>query len=292
MNSQQSSLLGTNRLVPSSGASLTSRSIPHILGVLEQSSIHANVSSRPATRSLAFFQLPSEIRLAIYHAVLVDNNDTIAILQACRQMSTEAREMLYHRTPTFDCQSKFFTWISKSSVRNLNRVRTITVRLTDVDLESLLDESSSKRRTRTTIWSLYRNDSHKLEQSLSALPNLSRLTIIPPELGHSLLLKDMYHSFLAEIPRRCLRLKELEISDSDSILEIVPALKEIRQVLFTDPDTSAMMKSRCNRKEPRRAAGMAGETMAKRSRPPDAMISRQSARKRTLRNLTGPLARA
>lgn len=282
MNHQQSLLWRTNRFVPSFGVSLPSQATHLILPAFTLSSVNASIPCEPVTAYSAFFHLPSEIRLAIYYAVLVDNNDTTAILRACRQMNIEAHEMLYHRTPTFHSQARFFAWISRSRARNLNRVRTITLRLTDVDLDSLLDELSGKRRTRTTIWSLYRNDLYRLEQSLSALPNLSRLTVVPPKIGHSLLLKDMYHSFLAEIPRRCPRLKELEICGSDSLIESVPALKDIRQVIFTDSDTSVTVKSERGRKEPRKAGSAAGEAIVKRSRPPDARLWGQSARKRTL----------
>lgn len=246
------------------GDSMQARSIHSLSTALK----HLNVT--PASQSCSIFRLPTEIRLAIYHAILIDNNDTTAILRSCRQMNMEAREVLYRRTLTFDSQAKFFAWISRSSARNLNRVRTMTLSLIDVDLDSLLEDSSCGRRTRATIWSLYHNDLNRLEQSLSALPNLSRLVVIPPQIGQSQLLKNMYRSFLAEIPKRCLRLKELEVCDFDSLLETIPELKEVRQVTFTDPSRKATIKVEPDRQELRGSSGMVStKAKRKRSRPRD-----------------------
>ena len=156
----------------------------------------------------------------------------------------EAHEVLYQRSLSFQSQAKLYAWIQRSRKTNLRHVLSITLRLTDVDLESLLEGPSSKRETRTSIWTLYKDDLQKLRRSLSSLPNLSRLNIIPPKIGHSLLLKDMYHFFLAEIPRRCPKLKGLTIDDSNELLKAVPALEEVHHVTFTTPISTAKTKAK------------------------------------------------
>lgn len=235
----------------------TSLSLPAPLSILLIQSISTSVRKVELhvyadidEPSSPLFRLPPEIRLSIYHAILVENNDSTAILQTCSQIDMEAREVLYQRAPNFDSQAKLFTWIAKSTARNLNRVRTITLRLTDVDLNSLLEDSGPKRRTRSTLWSLYVRDRERLEQSLSALSNLSKLTIVPPQIGHSQLLKNLYHSFLAEIPRRCPRLKQMEIYDDERLLETVPELKKVRRVIFTDSSTNAVVKKESDFEKP------------------------------------------
>lgn len=59
------------------------------------------------------------------------------------------------------------------------------------------------------------------------------LRIVPPGPSHSQLLKGMYLSLLALLPRRCPKLKNLTIDDSDAVLQKVPSLKRIASVTFT-----------------------------------------------------------
>jgi len=188
-------------------------------------------SEAPSCRLLL---LPTEIRLAIYDEILSSNRDRPYVLHACRQVNMEARDSLYKRALVFDSQQKLFAWIAKSREANLGRVRRLTLRLTDIDLASLLKNEERRGEQQPTIWSLYTAEFERLQHSLTLLSNASMLTVIPPKIGRSTLLRSMYRDFLSEIPKRCTKLAQLELCDSDcSILDEVPGLRVIRNVKFT-----------------------------------------------------------
>lgn len=192
-----------------------------------------------------FLQLPPEMRLAIYEAALLDHSDSdessystdededLSLLQMCRQVNMEAQPVLYQRPKSFTSQAKLFSWIGRSQRSNLERVRTLKLQLTDVNLSGLLLQQTSSRRKHTTAWSLYQAELEKLEEALRSMLNLSSLTIIPPKESGSMLLKGFYRAFLASIPSRCPKLRKLELHDNEEVLKDVPTLNEIRDVNFT-----------------------------------------------------------
>ncbi|KAK4547587.1 hypothetical protein LTR36_000544 [Oleoguttula mirabilis] len=177
-----------------------------------------------------FLALPPELRVAIYEAVVLEPVPTLALLQTSRQIAMEAKPTLYQRHLTFASQANLFDWIGRSRSSNLKRVRTLTLRLCDVDLSPLFD---SKRPKGTNAWSLYQSHIEKLEHAFASLPNVSELTITPPKAGHSQLLRSMYLSILALIARRYPKLKRLTINDTAVVLEKVPGLKQIGNVDFS-----------------------------------------------------------
>ncbi len=211
-------------------------------------------------------QLLAELRLLIYEAVLTGKDSTAALLATCQQINMEAQEVLYRRPTSFSSQAKLFAWVERSRATNLNRVRTVTLHLTDVDLDALLDQSASKRSTRTGVWSLYKQNLEMLNRSLSALPKLSSLTIIPPTIGRSHLLRNMYHSFLAEIPKRCPKLKRIEIHDSDELLHSVPQLNDIKDVIFTESSGNSSTATAGGRRESASVSKKPSNVMAKKRR--------------------------
>ena len=118
-------------------------------------------------------------------------------------------------------------------------MRTLTLRLIDVDLTPLLNHGSIREGNSTSVLSLYERELLRLKQALDAVPNLSRLTIVAPKASRSELLKGLYWSFLHSIPERCPKLRELQVHDSSDILETVPALKQIPCVTFTEQASKA-----------------------------------------------------
>ena len=206
------------------------------------------ISTAPlkSQKTSIFFQLPPEMRLAIYEAALLDSDDSdssetsndsnsVNLLKTCRQVNMEAQPVISQRPKSFTSQAKLFTWIDRSQRFNLERVRTLTLQLSDIDLAPLLEQQTTARRKNMTAWSLYQAELERLEEALRGLPNLSCLTIIPPKESQSLLVKTFYRSFLARIPKRCPKLKKLELHDSKELLTETPELNEIREVTFTGP---------------------------------------------------------
>lgn len=179
--------------------------------------------------------LPPEMRLDIYELALLDAKPALSspsLLQTCSLINMEARPTLYKRPASFPSQAKLFDWIDDSRKQDLKRIRTLTLRLTDIDLSSLIDQSSPSTARETSLWARYQAELGRLDDALRALPNLSSLTIVPPKAGRSQLLKGLYHSFLSRIPRRCAKLKRLEVQDDEQILPSVPVLRQIREVVF------------------------------------------------------------
>ena len=199
------------------------------------------LSPSPRTECL-LYNLPTEMRLDIYELALLDAQPTasgVSLLQTCRHINMEARPTLYKRPTSFSSQAKLFEWIDRSRNQDLKRVRTLTLRLTDIDLSLLLDQSSPTRTTRASVWILYQSELERFDDALKALPSLSNLTIVPPKSGRSQLLKGLYHSLLGLIPKRCPKLGRLELQDSDEILEAVPSLKDVRGVTCTGGSSSS-----------------------------------------------------
>lgn len=206
-------------------------------GIQRLSLIPARATAR---QHCSLLRLPPEMRIAIYEAASLDesdysdSSDSIHLLQTCRQINMEAQPVFYQRPKSFTSQAKLFLWNDRSSTSNLERVRHITVQLTDIDLSPLLHQDKSTRSKHITAWSLYQAELDKLEVTLRALPNLASMTIIPPKETQSMLLKEFYRALLAMIPSRCPKLRNLEVHDSDELLRQVPTLSEVPRVTFMD----------------------------------------------------------
>ena len=188
-----------------------------------------NISTNETTSY--FLALPAELRIAIYTAILLDpSNNNLNLLLTSQQIHMEATPILYQRPISFPSQSALLAWITRSSLVDLARVRTLTLRLTDVDFSPLLQtppSASNRSAPRPTAWSLYQHELESLDKALQSLPNLAELTIKPPERSNSQLLRGMYLSFLALIPERLQRLRRLTIHDSESVREKVPNLRKL-----------------------------------------------------------------
>jgi len=177
----------------------------------------------------------------------------------------EAQPLLYHRPIKLSSQSKLFDWINRSQLKNLKHVRNLSLQLTDVDMTQ---RTSSERLSQTkhqhspspspspsqqrqqyhqapSAWSLYEEELCKFDAALRSLPNLTEITIVPPRAMHSQLLRGMYLSLLALIPRVHPCLKLLVVHDDEaSVLKAVKALKNLPRVVFKEsPVVTALSRS-------------------------------------------------
>ncbi|CAK3824662.1 Hypothetical predicted protein [Lecanosticta acicola] len=191
-----------------------------------------------------FLALPAELRTAIYTTALFDDCNDLNIIYTNRQAYMEASPILYQRPINFPSQTRLMAWITRSSQTDLNRVRTLTLRLTDVDFSPLFESSPTNRTTaRPTAWNLYQQELETLDKALQSLPNLVHLAIIPPERNNSQLLRSMYFSFLGLIPERLPRLRRLTIHDEDSLQDKIPNLKKLPDVVFDQPKSASSSPS-------------------------------------------------
>ncbi|KAF2167083.1 hypothetical protein M409DRAFT_22517 [Zasmidium cellare ATCC 36951] len=179
---------------------------------------------RKKHRSL-LLALPAELRTAIYAAALLDNDNDISLLRTCKQIYMEASPTLYQRPVSFSSQATLTSWVERSQEADLKRVRTLSLRLTDIDMSSLFDNDLERTSPRPTAWRLYQRELEKLDRALRSLSGLRNLSIAPPEKIHSQLLKAMYLSFLAMIPTRLPVLSQLTIHDDESLMNKAPSLK-------------------------------------------------------------------
>lgn len=196
---------------------------------------HLTPHDNPRTNLLA---LPAELRCAIYTEALSDSDDGLPLLQVCHRINMEASSILYLRPVSFPSQSKLFAWIERSRENDLKRVRTLTLRLTDIDLSPLLDPTASRPSGGQSAWSLYQQELERLDGALRCLPGIEQLSIIPPKRMQSSLLKGIYLSFLNQLSLRCPKLKYLTIHDKADVLQKVPSLSTISKVIFAEPTPS------------------------------------------------------
>lgn len=210
--------------------------------------------------------LPPELRFEVYIAALSDCEPTLAFLQTCRQINMEAQAVLYERHAHFDSQSSLFGWIERSRSSNLNRVKTLTLRITDIDLSSLLGPYEDQQHARASAWSLYQDELNKLDRALTALPGLLELTIKPPKHSHSQLLRSMYLSFLVLIPPRLSKLNHLIVDDNDEILTKIPQLRNVQRLSFTSTSKPAE-PAESDRKVPHIQAAASSPKSKPRHRP-------------------------
>ena len=285
----------------SNNSNLVTSTTANIRGVVQAAfkRLYLHNVSAGSDQSSHLLRLPSEMRLAIYEALLSDESDSSSeydganLLQTCRQLSMEAQPVIYQRPKSFTSQGRLFSWMDRSSHSNLERVRTLTLHLTDVDLSPLLNQNDLEARQNTTAWSLYQADLDKLENALRSLPNLASLSIVPPKESSSMLLKGFYHSFLAMIASRCPKLRRLELHDSADILDRAPSLNEISQVTFTrsvpgsgtTSEKSTPQKHRAQRRDPKPSSSVSVEEDFKDTSkvglaPPTPRLKRQTRRSR------------
>lgn len=187
-------------------------------------------------------QLPRELREDIYLLALLQCQTPTSLLTTCHQVQMEAQPLLYHRPINLSSQAKLFDWIDRSRAQNLKQVRHLALHLTDIDLSPLLsdrrqhqhnhpndddqmpqqDPSPSQLPT-PSAWTLYESELARLDTSLRSLPSLTELTLVPPRAMHSQLLRGLYLSLLALIPRLLPGLKVLVVHDDAAILDVVGA---------------------------------------------------------------------
>lgn len=221
------------------------------------------------TQYTLLLRLPCEIRAIIYHLALHDGRD-IDLLLTCRHILMDTSSIIYDRPISFASQAKLFAWIDRSSEHDLQRVRHLTIQLTDVDLTPLCDptairhgggssgnnntnnnnSNTSNTTTAPTAWDLYQRELIHLDAALAALPTLETLTIRPPDQHRSMFVRSMYTCFVARIPLRCPRLKLLTLynnnnnnnnstsstgsSSRSNLLQNLPELKQLAKVVFED----------------------------------------------------------
>ena len=186
----------------------------------------------PTPRPLLLLDLPAELRIAIYEASLLGPRPALALLYICHQIAMEALSTLYQRHITFGSQAELFAFIERSRSSNLSRVRTLSLRFTDINLSAVWED---KRQTRSSVWTLYQEELTRLDGALVALPSMTELTISPPTGSRSHLLRGLYLSFLALIPIRYPKLQHLYIDEAEAVLDKVPGLRELASVSLSIP---------------------------------------------------------
>lgn len=179
-------------------------------------------------------QLPRELREVICLSALLESTTPLSLLTTCRQLNMESQPLVYQRPIKLPSQARLFDWIEHSRPQNLKQVRHLSIQLTDVDLSPLLVPNRPPDQSAPTASSLYENELARFDAALRSLPGLTELTVVPPRLLHSQLLRGMYLSLLALIPRLHPSLKLLIVHDDPAVLDVVSALQSLPKVVFKD----------------------------------------------------------
>jgi hypothetical protein len=184
-------------------------------------------------------QLPRELREDICLFALLTSDTPTSLIATCHQLNMEAQPLLYQRPVRLSSQTKFFDWVSRSRNSNLKQVRHLALQLTDVDMSATLVFDKIQAQRAPSAWSLYEDELSRFGAALRSLPSLTEITIVPPRAMHSHLLRGMYLSLLALIPRSHPGLKLLIVHDEAAILDLVVALRGLPKVIFKDPQVVA-----------------------------------------------------
>ena len=220
---------------------------------------HPNTTTTTTVAS-PLLQLPRELRESICLFALLNTPTPTSLITTCQKLNMEAQPLLYHRPIKLSSQTKLFDWVNRSRPQNLKHVRNLSLQLTDVDMTL---RASSGRSSQTpnqhqhqhqqhhhyqapSAWSLYEEELCNFDVALRSLPSLTEITIVPPRAMHSQLLRGMYLSLLALIPRVHPCLKLLVVHDDEaSVLKAVKVLRNLPRVVFKDSPTVVAVGSRC-----------------------------------------------
>jgi hypothetical protein len=179
-------------------------------------------------------QLPRELREDICLFALLTSDTPTSLIATCHQLNMEAQPLLYQRPVRLSSQTKLFDWVSRSRNSNLKQVRHLALQLTDVDMTPTLVFDKIQAQRTPSAWSLYEDELSRFDAALRSLPSLTEITIVPPRAMHSQLLRGMYLSLLALIPRSHPGLKLLIIHDEAATLDMVTTLRGLPKVIFKD----------------------------------------------------------
>lgn len=179
-------------------------------------------------------QLPRELREDICLFALLNSYTPLSLIVTCHQLNMEAQPLLYQRPVRLSSQSKLFDWVSRSRGSNLKQVRHLALQLTDIDLSPTLVFDRTEAQNTPSAFSLYENELSRFDAALRSLPSLTEITVVPPRAMYSQLLRGMYLSLLALIPRLHPGLKLLIIHDDPTTLDVVTSLRRLPKVVFKD----------------------------------------------------------
>lgn len=180
-------------------------------------------------------QLPRELREDICLFALLDSDTPISLITTCHQLNMEAQSLLYQRPVRLSSQSKLFDWVNRSRASNLKQVRHLALQLTDIDLSPTLVFDRTEAQNTPSAFSLYEDELSRFDAAFRSLPSLTEITIVPPRAMYSQLLRGMYLSLLALIPRLHPGLKLLVVHDDPTVLDVVTSLRGLSKVVFKDP---------------------------------------------------------
>lgn len=99
----------------------------------------------------------------------------------------------------FRSQESLFLWLAKSASIELEHVKDISLRITDIDMMALFEPTPSTS-PELRIWDMYEKELEKICGACGRLPNLCSLIILEPTDLHSYLFRDLYTRVLQRLP--------------------------------------------------------------------------------------------
>ena len=207
--------------------------------------------------STSFLTLPLELREFIYEEVLSHSSCRPHLLQACREIYSEAQKFLYQRPIFFSSQSDLNQWIRDKPKEMLKNVHDFRLELQDVDFAPVLlstcseDQLDRSRSLRT--WELYENELKNLDRSFKTLSNV-RVVAIRALAGRQ---THLYNDFLAKVLQMlgyhfsAMRELILEGNTHNQSMDFLQSIKSLASLSFdgfsaSDPAELAATLSKVN----------------------------------------------
>ena len=108
---------------------------------------------------------------------------------------------------TFDSQTDLSDFIDRTPSEDLVHVKSITLRLQDIDTAPILAGSATPERNRPSLSQLYDEELDRLKVAFSKLPDVATVTIIPSDSLHSFVYQDFLHRFVRQLRDRTPRIE-------------------------------------------------------------------------------------
>lgn len=210
---------------------------------LSTGSTHRTISchqpTMPETNKVSpFFGLPLELREEIYKTVLSSPNQGSDMLRTCHEIQGEAQKFLYQKPLIFRSQGSLYTWIEQAPHELLTHVSEISLHVQDVDLKSILSNSSTSPQlvppSQLSTSELYRSEVGRITESLKAVPKLKTITIQALSIQSSFLYRGFLTQVLEALGTSCPNLLKLCLKGSfhHQELHFLTALKQLESLAF------------------------------------------------------------
>jgi hypothetical protein len=204
------------------------------------SSTSVRSSRFPTAQQSPLLSLPFPLRQQIWRAVLWEGPNNVHLLCTCQQMYLETAPILLEQPLIFRSQTELFVWLEQVQDRNLNRVKSLTLYLQDLDMLSLEDDLSWPH---TSLIELYKLEADKILSMLKPLSRVKELSIYHSESVQSYLYETFFTMVLKTIGSKFPALRTFSYHSDGHPVDFLKSLTNLRELRFTGYSKSTPMET-------------------------------------------------